>query len=44
LKLGDVRMLIELYVDMHMWDQAFKTGRNQQKYAASIYVPYAEIM
>eukprot|EP00743_Colponemidia_sp_Colp-15_P003978 GILK01004290.1.p1 GENE.GILK01004290.1~~GILK01004290.1.p1 ORF type:complete len:1251 (-),score=266.14 GILK01004290.1:264-4016(-) len=44
LKMGDIKSLLALHVEMHKWDDAFLLAQQYQEYAVDIYLPYAEYL
>mmetsp|Transcript_9414 Transcript_9414/g.27995 ORF Transcript_9414/g.27995 Transcript_9414/m.27995 type:complete len:1296 (-) Transcript_9414:29-3916(-) len=42
IKVGDVGMLISLYMESHRWDEAFALCQQHPEYATQIYLPWAE--
>eukprot|EP00753_Platysulcus_tardus_P014889 PLAT4607.1.p1 GENE.PLAT4607.1~~PLAT4607.1.p1 ORF type:complete len:1226 (-),score=654.52 PLAT4607.1:178-3855(-) len=43
LKLGDVQLLMQLYVEQHKWEQAFELAdEHEGKFSKDVFLPYAE--
>ncbi|XP_041499239.1 intraflagellar transport protein 122 homolog isoform X2 [Microtus oregoni] len=42
LKVGDLKSLVQLYVDTKRWDEAFALGEKHPEFKDDIYVPYAQ--
>uniref|UniRef100_A0A8I5ZMU0 Intraflagellar transport protein 122 homolog n=1 Tax=Rattus norvegicus TaxID=10116 RepID=A0A8I5ZMU0_RAT len=42
LKIGDLKSLVQLYVDTKRWDEAFALGEKHPEFKDDIYVPYAQ--
>ncbi|XP_072576359.1 intraflagellar transport protein 122 homolog isoform X5 [Vulpes vulpes] len=42
LKIGDLKSLVQLYVETQRWDEAFALGEKHPEFKDDIYVPYAQ--
>lgn len=42
LKIGDLKSLVQLYVDTKRWDEAFALGEKHPEFKDDVYVPYAQ--